>query len=154
TEKAWFDSTEIIIEATIALLGLYLFVVHMATATRPFIRMEIFKDRNFVSATMLMFVTGGLLVASSALLAPYLQTLGGYSVTDAGLLMMPRGLGTMLAMAFVGRLSMVIDPRKVITFGAVVLLATTYEMSRWTPAITGSTIGWIGFIQGFGMGFI
>jgi DHA2 family multidrug resistance protein len=101
-----------------------------------------------------MFVTGGLLVSSSALLAPYLQTLGGYSVTDAGLLMVPRGVGTMIAMAMVGRIAMHIDPRKLITFGAVALLWTTYEMSRWTPAVTGTTMGWIGFIQGFGMGFI
>jgi DHA2 family multidrug resistance protein len=27
-------------------------------------------------------------------------------------------------------------------------------MSRWTPAVTGLTMGWVGFIQGFGMGFI
>jgi DHA2 family multidrug resistance protein len=150
----WFSSTEIVIECALALLGLYMLFVHLFTADRPFIRMEIFKDRNFVSATLLMFITGGMLVASSALLAPYLQTLGGYSVTDAGLLMMPRGVGTMMAMAFVGRLSMRFDARKVITFGTILLLATTYEMSRWTPAVTGSTMAWVGFIQGFGMGFI
>src|SRR5262245_49371182 len=154
THKSWFDSGEIIAEAVIALLGLYLFAVHMATAKRPFIRLEIFRDRNFVSATLLMFVTGGLLVSSSALLAPYLQTLGGYSVTDAGLLMVPRGVGTMLAMSMVGRVAMRFDARKVITLGALVLLLTTYEMSRWTPDVSGSTIAWVGFIQGFGMGFI
>ena len=154
THNDWFSSTEIVIEGVLALLGLYLFAVHMATAKKPFIRLEIFKDRNFTSATLLMFVTGGLLVSSSALLAPYLQTLGGYSVTDAGLLMMPRGIGTMLAMSMVGRIAMRFDARKVITLGAVVLLATTYEMSRWTPSVTGSTMAWVGFVQGFGMGFI
>ncbi len=150
----WFSSTEIVVECVLAVLGLYLFAVHMATAERPFIRLEIFRDRNFVSATLLMFVTGGMLVASSALLAPFLQTLGGYTVTDAGLLMMPRGVGTMLAMAMVGRLAMRFDARKVITFGTILLLATTYEMSRWTPEVTSSRMAWIGFIQGFGMGFI
>src|SRR4029450_2358562 len=68
--------------------------------------------------------------------------------------MVPRGIGTMLAMSMVGRIAMRFDGRKVITVGAVVLLATTYEMSRWTPAVTGLTMGWIGFIQGVGMGFI
>jgi DHA2 family multidrug resistance protein len=154
SHKSWFESPEIVGEAILALLGLYLFMVHILTAQKPFIRLEIFKDRNFVSATLLMFVTGGMLVSSSALLAPYLQTLGGYSVTDAGLLMVPRGVGTMLAMSMVGRLAMRVDPRKLITAGAIVLIATTYEMSRWTPAVTGATIGWVGFIQGLGMGFI
>jgi len=154
TSEDWFSSTEIVVEGVLAVLGLYLFAVHMATTKRPFIRLEIFKDRNFTSATLLMFITGGMLVASSALLAPFLQNLGGYAVTDAGLLMMPRGVGTMLAMSMVGRIAMRFDPRKVITMGAVVLLATTYEMSTWSPAVSASTIGWVGFIQGFGMGFI
>lgn len=152
--KEWFDSTEIVIEGLLALLGLYLFAVHMATAKRPFIRLEIFKDRNFTSATLLMFATGGLLVSSSALLAPFLQTLGGYSVTDAGLLMVPRGVGTMLSMAMVGRVAMRFDPRKVITFGSVLLMLTSYDMSGWSPEVSAETIGWIGFIQGFGLGFI
>jgi DHA2 family multidrug resistance protein len=154
THLGWFDSGEIIIEAVLALLGIYLFVVHMLTARNPFIRMEIFRDRNFVSALLLMFVTGGLLVATSALLAPYLQTLGGYSVTDTGLLMVPRGIGTMLAMAMVGRIAMRYDARKVITFGALVLLWSSWEMSRWTPAVSAWTVSWVGFVQGFGTGFI
>jgi len=154
TGEDWFSSSEIVIEGVLALLGLYLFAVHMATTRKPFIRLEIFKDRNFTSATLLMFITGGMLVSSSALLAPFLQNLGGYPVTDAGLLMMPRGVGTMLAMSMVGRIAMRFDPRKVITMGAVVLLATTYDMSTWSPAVSAATIGWVGFIQGFGMGFI
>jgi DHA2 family multidrug resistance protein len=154
TQQGWFNSTEIVIESILALLGLYLFVVHMVTARNPFIRKDIFKDRNFVSALFLMFVTGGLLVASSALLAPFLQTLGGYSVTDAGLLMVPRGVGTMLAMAIVGNLAMRFDARMVITFGAVTLLWTCWTMSQWTPAVSEWTISWTGFVQGFGTGFI
>src|SRR5712691_6763169 len=45
--KDWFGSTEIWIEATIAALGLYLFVVHTATATvRSFLNRELLKDAN------------------------------------------------------------------------------------------------------------
>ena len=39
-----------------------------------------------------MFAVGVVLFGSSALLPPYLQNLGGYSVTQAGLLMTPRGV--------------------------------------------------------------
>ncbi|MBN8900201.1 MAG: DHA2 family efflux MFS transporter permease subunit, partial [Rhodospirillales bacterium] len=43
----WWTSTEIIIETTMAGLGLYLFVVHLFTARQPFVSPRIFKDRNF-----------------------------------------------------------------------------------------------------------
>ena len=42
----WFGSAEMIIEAVIAGLGFYLFVVHMFTAPKPFITPAVFKDRN------------------------------------------------------------------------------------------------------------
>ena len=46
-QKDWFHSTEIVVELVLACLGLYLFVVHMATTTNPFIPPRIFKDQNF-----------------------------------------------------------------------------------------------------------
>jgi DHA2 family multidrug resistance protein len=54
----------------------------------------------------------------------------------------------------VGRIAMRYDARKVITFGALVLLWSSWEMSRWTPAVSAWTVSWVGFVQGFGTGFI
>ena len=68
-------------------------------------------------ATLLMFGTGMVMMASSALLAPYLQNLSGYPVASAGLLMAPRGIGTMVAMVIAGRLGMRVDQRKLMAFG-------------------------------------
>jgi len=152
--KDWFNSSEIMIEAVIAGLGLYLFIVHMFTADKPFMPREIFKDRNFVSSLILMFVLGLVMLASSALLPPYLQNLGGYTVTDTGLLMAPRGIGTMFAMLFAGRMAMKFDARYIMSFGMVLLLWSMFEMSRWTPDITPWSLITTTFIQGIGMGFV
>ena len=154
TDKDWFSSPEIIVEAVIAGLGLYLFAVHMLTAKNPFIPRQVFKDRSFVSSMTMMFVLGAMLVASSALIAPYLQNLGGYTVTEAGLLMVPRGLGTMAAMMFSGRVAMKMDARIVMGAGAAVLVWSMWEMAQWTPAVSEWTLTWVGFVQGAGMGFI
>ena len=154
TDKDWFESTEIICEAVIAGLGLYLFAVHMLTSKNPFIPRAVFKDRSFVSSMSMMFVLGAMLVASSALIAPYLQNLGGYTVTEAGLLMVPRGLGTMAAMVFSGRIAMRHDARIVMGVGAAVLIWSMWEMAQWTPAVSEWTLTWVGFVQGVGMGFI
>jgi DHA2 family multidrug resistance protein len=154
TDKDWFDSTEIVIEAVVAATAFYLFMVHMLTAPKPFIPPKIFKDRNFLGGLILMFAIGAVLLASSALLPPYLQGLGGYTVTDTGLLMVPRGIGTMIAMMFAGRMALRFDPRVMMTFGATLMSWSLWAMSYWTPQISIQTLIVVGFVQGFGMGFV
>jgi MFS transporter, DHA2 family, multidrug resistance protein len=154
TTKDWFSSSEIMIEAVLAGLGLYLFAVHMFTSKETFIPRAMFRDRNFVSALGLMFVVGLIMLASSALLPPFLQNLGGYTVTETGLLMAPRGLGTMFAMMFAGRLAMRTDPRYLMAGGTALILWSLYEMSRWTPAIAPWWLATTTIVQGIGMGFV
>ena len=150
----WFASGEILLEILLAVLGLYLFVVHVLLAEKPFISPRIFTDVNFVSGFVLMFAVGMVLLASSALLAPYLQTLGGYPVRQAGLLMVPRGLGTMLAMMVAGRLTSRVDPRLLMLLGIGMLAFSFWEMTGWTPDVRPFTLSWVTAIQGFGLGFV
>jgi MFS transporter, DHA2 family, multidrug resistance protein len=154
TSQDWFGSSEIVIEAVLACLGLYLFAVHMFFAKNSFIPKAIFEDRNFLSSLALMFVVGLVMLASSALLPPFLQDLGGYSVRQTGLLMAPRGVGTMIAMAVVGRLAMRMDPRHIMAAGASMLLWSMWEMSRWTPDIASWHLIATTFVQGVGMGMV
>src|SRR5262249_12933153 len=56
--KGWFGSTEIIVETALAGLGLYLFLVQMMTAERPFLEPRLFKDRNLVVGLSFIFVVG------------------------------------------------------------------------------------------------
>ena len=154
TTKGWFSSGEIVIEAIIAGIALYLFIVHMFTARKPFIPTVIFKDRNFVSGLVLMGVMGLVLLASSALLSPYLQNLAGRSVTQTGFLMVPRGFGVMVTMMFAGRLAMKMDPRHLMTAGAAMLVWSMWEMTGWTPQVGVWAISLVTFVQGLGMGLI
>ncbi|MBN8875785.1 MAG: DHA2 family efflux MFS transporter permease subunit [Rhodospirillales bacterium] len=150
----WWTSTEIIIETTMAGLGLYLFVVHLFTARQPFVSPRIFKDRNFAVGLFVMFSVGMVLLAVSALLAPWLQTLGNYPVETAGLVMAPRGIGTMAAMLIAGRLSNRVDPRLLMAFGVVVLAWSLYEMTGWTPDVSQTTMIVNTIVQGAGLGFV
>jgi len=154
TTKDWFSSTEVVIEAIAAGIGLYLFLVHMLTAKKPFIPVVIFKDRNFLGGLVLMFVMGIILLATSALISPYLQNLSGRSVTQTGFLMVPRGFGVMFAMMFAGRLALKADPRIIMTAGAGLLIWSLWAMTSWTPSISVGTISWVTFLQGVGMGLV
>ncbi len=151
----WFSSREIIIEAVLAGLGFYLFLVHMFTAEKPFLPPGLFRDRNFTAAAMMMFCTGTILMASSALIAPYLQNLAGYPVSTAGLTMAPRGIGTMAAMIIASRLGgRYVDQRKLMAFGLLLLGYTMHRMTEWSPDMAAGEMIATLVTQGFAMGFV
>ena len=150
----WFTSGEIIAEAVLGGLGVYLFIVHMFTSKRPFIPPTLFRDRNFASGLAMMFAAGTILVSSSALMAPWLQNLANYPVESAGLLMAPRGVGTMGAMLLAGRLTARVDPRKIIAAGILLLVWSIWEMTHWTPDVAQMHIVLTIIVQGVGLGLL
>lgn len=150
----WFESKEIIAEAVIAALFFYLFVVHMFTHKRPFIEPGLFRDRNFCVGLVLIFFVGVVLLATLALLPPFLQSLMGYSVFDAGLILAPRGAGTMAGMIIATRLMGRMDPRSIIVLGGVCTSLSLWIMTGFTVDVSEATITWTGVLQGMGLGFI
>ena len=81
-----------------------MFIVHLATGRDTFIDAKIFADRNFGTGLVFIFIVGVILLASMALLPPMLSQLFNHSTTLTGLIMAPRGVGTMMSMILVGRL--------------------------------------------------
>ncbi len=153
-ELDWFSSQEIWIEATLAGLGFYLFIVHMFTADKPFLSPGLFKDRNFTSGMVMVFCVSSVMLSTAALLAPYLQNLAGYPVYDAGLALAPRGLGTMVSMFVASRLGMKVDQRKIMAVGLLTLGWAMYEMSNWTPDVTQAEMMLALVLQGFSIGLV
>ncbi len=150
----WFESVEIIIYAVIAALGFYLFLVHIWLSPNPLIPPGIFRDRNFSIGLSTMFMIGAVLVASVALLAPYLQSMAGYSAWDTGLLLAPRGAGVMFAMLIAGRIADRFEPRAIMISGIILLSASLWQMSRWTPDVAPYELVFSTTLQGIGLGFI
>ncbi|MFZ0470247.1 MAG: DHA2 family efflux MFS transporter permease subunit [Thiogranum sp.] len=150
----WFTSGEIIIESVLSALFLYLFVVHMLTHRRPFLEPGLFRDRNFSIGLVFIFVVGIILLATLALLPPFLQNLMGYPVVTTGFVLAPRGVGTMIAMLLVGRLSGKVDPRAMILAGLCLTAVSLWEMSQFTLQVDAWSIVRTGVTQGLGLGFI
>ncbi|SIO24185.1 MFS transporter, DHA2 family, multidrug resistance protein [Bradyrhizobium erythrophlei] len=150
----WFSSFEILIEAVVCASALYVFLVHTFTAKNSFVNPRLFLDRNFSVGVLFIFIVGITYLASLALLTPYLQTLMGYPVVTAGIVMGPRGLGTMACMFLVGRLVGRIDTRLLILTGLLLTAWAMYDMTGWNPNVSQWTIAVTGFIQGAGLGFL
>jgi DHA2 family multidrug resistance protein len=150
----WFGSGEIVIEAIVAAAAFYLFLAHTFTADEPFVKPGLFRDRNFTAGMILIAVVGLTYYASLALQPPYLQNLMNYPVVTAGLVLGPRGIGTMGAMMIVGKLVGRVDTRLLLAVGLGLTAWSFYAITGWTPDVSQSTIVGVGVVQGIGLGFL
>lgn len=150
----WFESTEIVIEAAIAALGLYLFVVHTLTAREPFLDPRLIAQRNFFISLLLIAFYGLLTVPVMVLMPAFLEELRGYSIDTIGLLQTPRGLGLLVALIIGGRITGKVDARLLIAFGLLCLAGASAEMSRWNAEVGAWPVVWTGFVQGVGAGIM
>jgi len=89
-----------------------------------------------------------------ALQPPYLQELMDYPVVTAGLVMGPRGVGTMASMLIVGRLVGRADTRLLLGIGLILTAWSFYQMTGWTPDISQGAIISVTMVQGAGLGFL
>jgi DHA2 family multidrug resistance protein len=150
----WFASREIQIEVALCILGFYLFTVHTLSADHPFIDPVLFRDRNFVIGIILIFIVGAVLFATLSLLTPYLEVLMNYPVLTAGLVLAPRGVGTMAAMLVAGQLTRYIDARILIASGLATTGLALHQMTGFTPDVSQGTLVRTGLLQGFGIGCV
>jgi DHA2 family multidrug resistance protein len=151
----WFASPEIITEAILFVVFFYLFVVHIMTRTKaPFINPAMFRDRNLVTGLIVMFMVGIILLATMALLPPFLQTLKGWPVLTTGIALAPRGLGIMFGMMLAGRLIQIIDARLIILSGILLLAFSLWQMTFFSLDTGMSAIVLTGIGQGLGLGAV
>src|SRR5581483_11770393 len=127
---------------------------HTLTAREPFVTPRMFTDRNFVSSLVLIFIVGVILYATLALLPPLLQGLMGYPVITTGEVLMPRGVGTMLAMLAVGRMSGRVDARLMLLVGLSLMTVSLWQMTHYSLEMDWRPVVWVGVVQGVGMGLV
>ncbi len=154
TTKGWFSSSEIVLEAVLA--GMGTLSVHRPL---PHIEPHLHPSRPFEGPQLRLRPGTDILHRPAAsgddgAVAPYLQNLGGYSVLDTGLLLAPRGVGTMMAMIIMGRYVMKFDVRLPMSIGCILITWSMWEMSGWTPDISPLALAGTTFFQGIGMGFV
>jgi len=150
----WFESWEIITEACLAVLGLYMFNVHCLTAKQPFLDPRLLAQRSFFLGLVFAFIYGSITTPPMVLMPSFLDQVRGYPIDTIGLLQAPRGIGLFCAMIIGGRTTGRIDPRKLIAFGLLCLAYSSWEMSTWTAEVGVWPLVWTNFMQGIGGGII
>ena len=153
-EEDWFGSHFIITLTLLAIGGLVFFVVRELVTKEPVVHLRIFKIGNYSTGVFLMTVLGFVLYGSTVLIPLWLQTLMGYSALEAGMAMLPRGLGSFLFMPIVGILMSKIEPRKLLASGLIVCSVSLYLLSRLNLNAGYWDIFWPQLLQGTSMGLL
>jgi DHA2 family multidrug resistance protein len=118
------------------------------------VRPALFRDRNLSAGVIFSIVAFIALYASLALQPPYLQDLMNYPVLTAGLVMGPRGVGTLVGTMIVGRFVGKVDTRLLLGIGLGFSAWAFYIMTGWTPDVSAQEIIVTGLVQGAGFGIL
>jgi len=154
-EDDWFGSNFITTLAIVAVVCLTLLVIWEWFQKEPIIEVRLFRNLNFLSANVMMFMLGVVLFASVVLLPQFLQTLMGYTAENAGLALSAGGLIILFMMPIVGQLSTRIQARYIIATGWLTLVcAMAYSAFRLDLDISFSVAAWLRVAQVIGIGFL
>jgi len=126
----------------------------MLTSDRPFFAPALFKDANFSASLIMIVCMSSTMLATAALVVPFLQQLAFYPALDSGIAMAPRGLGTMTAMFVASRLTLRFDSFVVMVVGLLGSGWTMLSISHWTPDVTQAHMMMVLFVQGFAYGLV
>jgi MFS transporter, DHA2 family, multidrug resistance protein len=154
-EDDWFGShfiTTLIVTATVCLISLAIWEWFHKS---PIIDVRMFRNFNFASASLMMFMLGIMLFSSLVLMPQFLQTLLGYTSQLAGLALSAGGLVLLIEMPIMGQLTTKIQARRLIAFGWLALsIAMFYSTKRIDLQISFSAATWLRITQVIGLGFL
>ena len=122
-----------------------------ATKKDSLIDLKVFKDANFSLGTLVQIVMQGVLLASLAILPQFLQGLMGYDAYLSGLAMMPRGIGALSTVIFIGTIGSKIDNKILVTIGLILLSFAGFMLCELNLQISTLNIAIPNFIMGVGM---
>jgi DHA2 family multidrug resistance protein len=146
--KDWFDSPLITALTLISLFVLAAFVIRELTAPVPAVDISLFKDKVFLSGTLVGSVMFAMLMAVTFLLPVFMQELLGFNAMQSGLALMPRSLVMFVATPIVGKLYNKVSPRGTVAFGVVLFAISAYQMSHYTLMTSASGVWSVLVIQG------
>ncbi|MEU6146079.1 DHA2 family efflux MFS transporter permease subunit [Streptomyces sp. NPDC047081] len=147
-DQGGFGHARVLVPMTVGAVLVAAFVVRALRVPQPLVDLRLFRVRSFGVASALTF-TGGLTLFGGMFLLPlYYQQVRHEGVIDAGLLLVPQGVGALLART-TGSLSDRVGPRPVAVTGLLLTALGTLPFAA--GADNGYLLAAALLVRGFGM---
>src|SRR5260370_5597410 len=150
----WFESNFIVAFFAIAIVALLVAVVWELRQQVTVVELRLLRDRNFALSNAFYFLFGFVLFGSTVLIPQMLQSLYGYTATDAGLVLGPGAMVIVVMAPLIVRLVKRIPMSWMIGFGFTVLGCAMWYFSSFNLATNYGKEAWARAVQGLGIAFL
>jgi MFS transporter, DHA2 family, multidrug resistance protein len=150
-EDDWFGSRFILTLTIVSATSLIALVVWELRHRTPVIDIRLFKNFNFATANLMMFMLGVVYFSSLVIMPQFLQTLLGYTAELAGLVLSASGIVLLVAMPIVGQLTTKVPTKYIIAAGLSIAIALYYSTKWIDLSISFRVAMWMRVAQAAGL---
>lgn len=137
--------------AGVAILAIYMIYAIMIKE-QAILPLYLFKLRNF-SAVMVGLFLAGIATNGPMLLLPlFFQNIKGFSVLSTGLILIPQGIGMLIARPLIGKLTDKLGARDVVLVSLTLAIIGTIPFVFFNEASSLIVMGVVLFVRGMGIG--
>ena len=154
-EDDWFGSNFILTLSIISVIALVCLVLWELHVKDPIVDVRLFKNLNFATSCLMMFMVGAASFSTTVLMPQFLQSLMGYSAQSAGMVLSAAAIILLIELPLVGRLTSRIQARYLMAFGwATLTVAMFFSTHRIDLQISFASATWLRIAQYVPIGFI
>ncbi len=154
-EDDWFGSNFIVTLTVISLICLVGLVVWELNVKDPILDIRLFKNVNFATSSVMMFMVGAASFSTTVLMPQFLQSLLGYTAESAGMVLSAAAVILLIELPLVGQLTSKIQARYLMAFGwAALTIAMFFSTRRMDLQMSFPAATWLRIAQYVPMGFI
>ena len=146
-------TTEIVVLAIVSAISIAAFIIWELTDDHPIVDLKIFRHRGFAAATGVISIGFGSFFAVVVLTPLWLQSVFGYTATQAGYTVAWIGVFSVLIAPAAGLMLAKVDPRITVSFGVVWLGLMAAWRTTWSTDSTWAELVWPHLFTGVGMPF-
>lgn len=150
----WFAAVWIRWVTGLSGVAMAAFILWELRSKEPIVNLRVLANRNFAVGITLVGMLGVAIYTTVTLLPLFLQTLMGYPALESGMAVSPRGMGVLLILPIVGRVTGLVDNRYLIATGFVLVGLTNLMIGRLNLDIAMENVVWPNILQGVGIGLI
>ncbi|MDQ2776883.1 MAG: DHA2 family efflux MFS transporter permease subunit [Acidobacteriota bacterium] len=154
-EDDWFGSNFVLTMTTISIICIVSLIVWELKVKQPIVDIRLFKNMNFATSSVMMFMVGAASFSTTVLMPQFLQNLLGYTAEKAGMVLSAAAILLLIELPFVGQLTVKMQARYLIAIGWFALtIAMFYSTSQIFLGLSFSAATWLRIAQYVPMGFI